>query len=651
LGKTFESDLQKLDATYEWAKSVPIAQLTAAIAEVRDCPMLVIGSGGSLTAAHFVTRLHQDLSGHMSKHLTPMEFMSSGLGRTMNVVLVTARGDNQDIISLCNYLTNIEVRSLTIVCAVKNSPISDIASRFHWVRMIDYALPSGRDGFLATNSLLAFSVLFTRAYVDAFQVRMNLPDTLPQAYELSSYSHGTRDTLLRVLERPTVSVLYEGWAHSAALDVESKFTEAALANVHIADYRNFAHGRHHWLAKHAADTGVIAFLTPNSGKLAEKTLALIPSTVPVARLTVHHAGPIGGIGLLTSVFYITKMAGIFSGIDPGRPGVPEFGRRIYHLGLKDYRPNNRASVSRSSLPNMWIDRKLGAFQYFSVNKPFRTVLRRSLTKFMNKISKVSFAAVVCDYDGTLCSSAERFGVPSEAIIAECLRLVRSGVILGIATGRGKYVRENLRQCFPKHLWRKIIIGYYNGADIASLDENAPDPNKPMDSDIEEFCRDVIRDTILSRVSKIESRPSQVTFSPVPPASIDVVHKAVLELLSSFQGKKLKAVCSDHSVDVLSSSATKKNVVQFIKERLLKPDIAAHVLCIGDKGTWCGNDFDILSEEYALSVNECPFSISSGWNIASAGHKGVQASLDYLMALKVEKNQATLDLVLLGWRPS
>jgi ABC-type nitrate/sulfonate/bicarbonate transport system ATPase subunit len=36
-------------------------------------------------------------------------------------------------------------------------------------------------------------------------------------------------------------------------------TEAALTNVQAADFRHFAHGRHHWLAKRADRTAVLAY--------------------------------------------------------------------------------------------------------------------------------------------------------------------------------------------------------------------------------------------------------------------------------------------------------------------------------------------------------------------------------------------------------
>ena len=47
---------------------------------------------------------------------------------------------------------------------------------------------------------------------------------------------------------------------SGQSDLESKFTEAALGHLQIADYRNFAHGRHHWLAKRSETSAILAFI-------------------------------------------------------------------------------------------------------------------------------------------------------------------------------------------------------------------------------------------------------------------------------------------------------------------------------------------------------------------------------------------------------
>jgi hypothetical protein len=88
----------------------------------------------------------------------------------------------------------------------------------------------------------------------------------------------------RLWSRQTLVVLHGPATNAAAVDLESKFTEAALGNLQIADYRNFAHGRHHWLAKHGNVSGVLAFSSESDRLLATKTLSLLPKDIPVVRI-------------------------------------------------------------------------------------------------------------------------------------------------------------------------------------------------------------------------------------------------------------------------------------------------------------------------------------------------------------------------------
>jgi hypothetical protein len=180
---------------------------------------------------------------------------------------------------------------------------------------------------------------------------------------------------------------------------------------------------------------------------------------------------------------MTGMAGEAANIDPGRPGVPQFGRKIYHIGLKRYQPERVMSKPSSSVREVWVERKFGNSRCLMRSKSLESSLEQALTKYLQKMCKAHFAAIVCDYDGTLCSPDERFGIPSADIISECIRLLQSGMVIGIATGRGKSARESLRRCFPQDLWPRIIIGYYNGGDISRLDEGSPNSSKPSEAEI------------------------------------------------------------------------------------------------------------------------------------------------------------------------
>jgi hypothetical protein len=118
---------------------------------------------------------------------------------------------------------------------------------------------------------------------------------------------------------------------AGALDLESKFSEAAVGPIQITDYRNFAHGRHHWLDKKGDETGLLAFISEEDVDLAKKTLALVPRNVPVARVQIENSGPLGGIEATIKSLFIAGFAAAARGIDAGRPKVANFGRRIYHL--------------------------------------------------------------------------------------------------------------------------------------------------------------------------------------------------------------------------------------------------------------------------------------------------------------------------------
>jgi hypothetical protein len=216
------------------------------------------------------------------------------------------------------------------LCLRKGSSLFRLASHYRFVDLLDLGIPSIRDGFLATNSLLAFSVLLVRAYARAFSVAEDFPEELGALlaadHAANGYLQNVREECATLLNRETLVVLYGPSVSSAAVDLESKFSEAALGNIQLADFRNFAHGRHHWLAKYQSKTGVLAIFTHDERKLVEKTLRLIPQDTPVAKICVPGIGPAANIAALVVVFHLVSAAGQRRGIDPGRPGVPLFGR-------------------------------------------------------------------------------------------------------------------------------------------------------------------------------------------------------------------------------------------------------------------------------------------------------------------------------------
>src|SRR5208282_6622887 len=144
-----------------------------------------------------------------------------------------------------------------------------------WTFCHEFPTPVRKDGFLATNSLLATTVLLIRAYEHIFSVSPSLPPTLSQLLDPDQsrpqFVTQLEQGFLPLCERRTITVLHGHTTQPAAVDIESRFTEAALANVQLADYRNFAHGRHHWLARMADDTSVLILSSPEDRICADRT--------------------------------------------------------------------------------------------------------------------------------------------------------------------------------------------------------------------------------------------------------------------------------------------------------------------------------------------------------------------------------------------
>ena len=341
MGRRYGKELTRLPETFEWAAKADLEPLRHAVRAAGVGPLYAIGSGGSLTGAHALAYLHQRFTDTVATVATPLEAADTTHLDTATWLL-SAGGSNVDIMAAAQNLILKEPRQLSVLCGRRSSPLAELCRRHPFVDLLLYSPPAGRDGFLATNSLFGFIALIARTYATEFGALTDWQESITSLQPLlhdSALVEAWRTETESILERPTILVLYGPHTHIGAIDLESKFTEAALGHVKIADYRNFAHGRHHWLAKRRDTSAVLAFITDSERRLAERTLDLIPNDVPKAKINLEGGLCSTGLASVLAALWITEWAGHHVGIDPGRPGVPVFGRRLYHLAVR--RPIHR----------------------------------------------------------------------------------------------------------------------------------------------------------------------------------------------------------------------------------------------------------------------------------------------------------------------
>ena len=443
--------------------------------------------------------------------MTPYELASSPvhLG-DLSVLFLSAGGGNPDILGCFDAVAERAPRRLCLLCTRTRTPLAARAAAVSGASLHEFDLPTIKDGFLATNSLLATSVLLARAFQYAPPGRDPLPhhleDLIHPGQSSEEFQSGLARTCRQLWDRATIVVLHGHVTQAAAIDLESKLTEAALGQVQLADYRNFAHGRHHWFAKHGESSAIISLASQEDLRVAEKTLSLLPKDIPVAKFEVGGGVP-GCLQAVALSIHITGQAGKARGIDPGRPSVPAFGRKLYHLNGA-YRGKGPTRLPEREMAA--IIRKAGIGIATLTAQGNLASWWESYSAFMDELRSAGFRAIVLDYDGTLCDAHERYSGPGEKVTEQLISFLRGGILVGIATGRGKSVRKDLRERIrDPDLSSRLLIGYHNGAEIGFLND---DSQPPLTGQLDESLAAIAFDLRRAAGQSLPKNPNRSTHS-------------------------------------------------------------------------------------------------------------------------------------------
>ena len=625
MGKPFKEELKKLSETIRWAGQQDVTRLARFLfAENKQIPPVCIGSGGSSSACHYAAQLYQRRNGVLGEAMTPLQLMYAGkdIIRNSKLLFLSASGKNKDILNAIKYGLKYNETGMMSLTLRKNNPTEELLEQYPKVLRWCEDIPSEKDGFLATNSLVATFTLLCK--VAGYMVQdsiLNLHDTL-------NFELATRPLNLELSSIQNFIVLYGAAGEPVAWDIESKLTEAALGSALLSDYRNFGHGRHHWFDKRGENSCIIALVTPIEKDLAQKTIACLPQSVPVIYIETEQETPAASIDMLLKAFRFVNNLGEARGIDPGKPGVPGYGRVLYNLDY--FKLTNRILPSEKTLEAAVL-RKLGLAG--KDNIPLWEHYSDACKRFVRQMNRGKFTTVAFDYDGTLSASdhTSRYtkGLCPE-ITNALLPILENGAQIVVATGRGKSVGESFMNTIDCKYWPQIKVGYYNGACLLALGDEAKLEewkNQPFDSELQKLS-DELRHRLPEDFIKYELSPrnQQLSIEKVKTASdAEVLYATCREIIWD---KQLKGICvwrSSHSMDI---------VVYHEVSKLKVIEDAAHTLCIGDYGTIEGNDYEMLSSRYSLSVDRVSKNADSCWNIAPSGMKGIDATLYYLSRLTV-----------------
>lgn len=630
----YQGELGKLGATYDHALMAEISHVKSAIAGASESSIIGVGSGGSFTTASLLCNLHETYTGRVSRPSTPLEIICNPtLAAASPVFLISAEGKNPDIIEALHRARMHSARPIHVITNRGDSPLVQSAKKLANINLHVFEL-SEKDGYLATNSLLLNCVLIARAYGELDGDKASMPPTLDalSLAESSVTSWISKSTKFasEAVKRQGIIVAFSPLLRPVAADIESKLSESALLYCQLADLRSFAHGRHLWLAERPEDCAILAMIEPSLAKLWTAMCTLLPPNIPTLTMPFLGAKPQDLLAGLVAEMYFVSEIGQRRGKDPGRPDVPQFGRELHYINVPELIPAPAAQRDGGETSKYDV---LGA-RWPSLQH--RGAMRRALKGFQADIEGQKFRAIVFDYDGTLSVSRREDGAPPQGILRHIQSLVDNKVLVGIASGRGTSIQEELKRSLPNEYWSKIYLGLYNAGHISSLAEE-PEKARPTNEFLSHVTR--IVQTLKSLGVPIDtirtSHPYQVSVRFHEGANIEGNWFVIADALRQ-AGLDLSCVVkSKHSVDILSPEANKSRLVaHVIQEFRVDP---YQILTVGDQGAWPGNDASLLEHRYSLSVDAPSRRLDRGWKLAPAHKRDVDATLWYLDRIKLIGN--------------
>mgnify|MGYP001214810315 FL=1 len=441
MGKRFIDELQQLPATMQWAAEQDVALLRRAVQLYGDRGLLAVGLGGSFTAATYAADQHFRVYGRPSQAITPLEVFQVPTNAAANAagLLLSAEGKNHDILAAAKQL---RLRACpTIGLTLRStSPLVELSDETGAASLAAYDMPWGKDGYLATNSLIATLILLWRAYEGDAIVATELlllanwyvqfDRRIEQAGSMKRSGHAL--------------ILHGAVGRIGAIDLESKLTEGALAFGQVCNFRQFAHGRHLQLSQLSEPVTVVSF-SIGGDPLAAETIRLLPMEAgPVLNVVLPRISDAGAeiAGVLAAMVITRAWAG--EHIDPGQPAVPQFGRDLHALDISTLAPH-----ALPPTPAMLRKQAPG-------DPP--EVLIQHARRYIERLQAARLRLLVCDFDGTFCDTVKRFEGLDSRIAPELTRLARSGVHLAFATGRGVKLRKVLQDKLPADVWPMVTMG-------------------------------------------------------------------------------------------------------------------------------------------------------------------------------------------------
>lgn len=637
----FSEKLGSLPGTLDLLRDYDANGMANALAAGAGCHAVAVGSGGSAIAAEYFARCRETLGLGPTTVQTPMRAVLDESALTGDDFwLFSAGGDNPDAVAACRAAFDRKAKTIHLVTRSQDGAAADLIRRsggtVHVLPVADR-----KDGYLATHSIFATMVglLLACDMVSGEPTgAMRLLDVVGLRL-VDMRDAGVRDSrsaaFAGVGRGDTLLVVADTRLGASSVLLDTSIWEASLCHVQSTDFRNFAHGRHGWLHHRADETLLLALTGGDSGGPWSVIDGQLPSSLRRIALDYGACGRIENVLAAIDSLGLIEAIGAAVGIDPGKPGIGEFGRQIYEgRSLVELAATLPANVRHKRAAMAKADSWGGA------GDPLHLIGDARLRTLAN----AEIGGVVMDYDGTVVTTAGRFGSPDSQIVEELIRLHGLGLRIGFATGRGGSAGEELRKVLPAKMLAAIPIGYYNGGHVRSVDVDIDEDPAVADEAIAEIAAWLRERGDLFADHRFKHGAVQIT---IEMDRLLHPYRFATDLrdCAAFAEGRVRVTGSGHSYDIVPAASSKLAVVRELRTGL---PTGAEVLCFGDSGSRPGNDHALLAHPFGISVGDVCAAADGCWSMFGAHPIGPEALLRILKSLVTsDAGGIRLDLASLG----
>lgn len=590
---------------------------------------IAVGAGPCLAVAHYFARCRTTLGLGVSLVMTPMEFVLylQDVPET-DIWLFGTDSDDPDL--------GAAIRAAAAKCCqsvrlMTTYPIGTEAAAGVG-DVISLPVIGAKHGLLAIDSVIAMvsALLFAS---DGLTERPLGPALVHKLISTTTTRHSYNQTS-DVNAGDTIVLLFDPQLIPIATLLETYLWQAGLAPVLRSDFGEFARNQYIWSSLDPFSTFLLALTACESEFIWDDIKVTMPETCRYQTINCGDGGRFASASaMLTAQALVSNMLASTNNSADVPPTV----------GLDD-EVGCRGAIGRlaSGLTPAVVHKSMARQLHDPVfDEPIS--LCEMGKQRLQTLKTARFVGITLDYDGTIVPNEPveaRLGAPPQMIVDQLVRLADAGILIGVATGRGSSAGARMREALPERLHCAVLIGYFNGALIRTLDVDIAKERLEKHCRIDEVVDWLASFPLVRPDAHIYAGNFQVT---VLIDDIFDIKNFVAQMTTcpAIADGSMRLVRSLHSYDIIPSETTKLAVANRLADRSRKKD--GQILAIGDSGSPNGNDYELLLQPHAISVDRVCGDSKGSWSLFGHQARGPDALQRILQSIGVNKGSAFIDI--------